>query len=98
MVKSGNLLHNLDSDAQTPHISSSQSIPMKCTGQGTLTLKFYDQSMIAIPAYVIPELEHNLLSTDALEAQGIFMQPQQGTLENRNDDLLAKYVKYNNLP
>lgn len=71
---------------------------MKCIGKGKLKLKFYDQSMIDIPAYVIPELEHNLISTDALEKKGIFMQPQQGTLENRDGDQLAKYVKFNNLP
>lgn len=65
VVNSDALLHNLDQYSKTPTISSPQSILMNCTGKGTLKLKFYDQSIIDIPAYVLPEVENNLLSTNA---------------------------------
>ncbi|KAG0672576.1 hypothetical protein C6P45_000006 [Maudiozyma exigua] len=60
VVNSDELLHDLDQSSKTPPISSSQSIPINCTGKGILKLKFYDKSIINIPAYVTPEVEHNL--------------------------------------
>ena len=98
VVNSSSLLHNLDNTSQTPTISSSQSIPMDCTGKGTLKLKLYNKSIIDITAYVIPEVENNLLSTHALETNGIHVQSKRGTLENADCEVLAKYIKYQNLP
>lgn len=79
------------------HMNRHNYLPIPFKYEGILVLRTLYDTTVKIHAYVTPSIDHNILSTSNLRAQGLFMNERHHSLENADGQIAARFITRNDL-